>query len=177
MFHAIQQKIQRQRKRHSLIQELSTSQPSNETTATIDQLVQQEEAFNREALIALLSGTTAVIHIYLGGTLFILNGAGFLLLLAAHYAVPQRESYQQWTRDGMLGYTGVTVAGYALVRGVSGLLDPVGIGTKLVELGLMRVLWADREAAEQEPVFVFENEAQLFDLLTNEPIDNKPLLT
>ena len=87
-----------------------------------------------------------------------LNGVGFLAALAAHYGVPQRESYQQWTRDGLLGYTGFTVAGYFVVNGIGGWTNPLGIATKLVELGLIRVLWADRTAAKDKPVTFMENE-------------------
>ena len=141
----------------------STIQQKEEATVvSVEQQtgqIEQEEAFNRQALIAALTGTTAAIHIYLGGTLFVLNGVGFLAGLAAHYAVPQRESYQKWTREGLFGYTGVTVAGYFALKGLAGFASPIGLATKLVELGLMRVLWEDGQAAKQKRVVIIENES------------------
>ena len=137
-------------------------QKEDATVVSVEQqarILEQEEEFNRKALIAALTGTTAAIHIYLGGTLFVLNGVGFLAALAAHYAVPQRESYQKWTREGLFGYTGVTVAGYFALKGLAGFGSPIGLATKLVELGLMRVLWEDGKAAEQKRVVIIENES------------------
>lgn len=148
----IQQLISAQRQRGSLLHRLAEQEiPAD----SIDQaqLLKDEEAFNRQALIAALTSSTAVIHIYLGGTLFVLNGVGFLALLAAHYAVPPRESYRKWTRDGLLGYTSFTALAYFVVKGVSGWTNPIGIATKLIELGLIRVLWADR-AADNGPLIV-----------------------
>lgn len=114
-------------------------------------LVKDESNYNRKVLITTLTGATAVIHIALGGSLFILNGLGFLALLAAHEAVPKRESYRKWTREGLLGYTGFTVLGYMIVKGVQGWVAPIGILTKLIELGLIRVLWVDgQEASNNE---------------------------
>lgn len=137
-----------------LRQMLRTSTDKHE----IARLTDQETALNREALIAILTGTTAVIHIYLGSTLFVLNGAGYLALLAAHYAVPQRESYKQWTRDALYGYTGFTLVGYFVVKGVAGWTNPIGVATKLVELGLLHVLQADRKAADEAPVLLLQSE-------------------
>lgn len=168
--------IQTQRERGTLIRQLSTTDLMTETTEQLDLLLAQEETFNRQTLIKVLTGATAVIHIYLGGTLFVLNGAGFLALLALHYAVPQRESYQKWTRDGMFGYTGVTLAGYFAVRGTAGFLDPTGIVTKLIELGLMRVLWADRESAEKQPILIIEHQTQLAKDLASEIISSNSAL-
>ena len=158
MFNTILQKFNAQRERGNLIQRFTKEEAAGASVEEQARIIEQEEEVNRELLIAALTGTTAVIHIYLGGTLFVLNGVGFLAALAAHYAVPQRESYQKWTRDGLFGYTGFTVAGYFALKGVAGFANPIGVATKLVELGLMRVLWEDREAAKHKPVVIIESE-------------------
>lgn len=147
--------IRSQRRRGSLLQRLAEGEISAES---IDQtqLLKDEEAFNRQALIVALTTSTAIIHIYVGGTLFVLNGIGFLVLLAAHYTAPPRESYRKWTRDGLMGYTGFTTLAYFIVRGIGGWTSPIGVASKLVELGLIRVLWADRNADDGDPVLVLE---------------------
>lgn len=158
MLNTIMQKLNAQRERGNLIQHITKENAAGPSVEEQARILEQEEAFNRQALIAALTGTTAVIHIYLGGTLFVLNGVGFLAALGAHYAVPQRESYQKWTREGLFGYTGVTVAGYFALKGLAGFASPIGLATKLVELGLMRVLWEDGEAAKNKPVVIIESE-------------------
>jgi hypothetical protein len=158
MFSTIMQKVNAQRERGNSLQRLAKEEVAGASIEEQARMIEQEEQFNRELLIAALTGTTAAIHIYLGGTLFVLNGVGFLAGLAAHYAVPQRESYQKWTREGLFGYTGVTVAGYFALKGLAGFGSPIGIATKVVELGLMRVLWEDGEAAQQKPVVIIESE-------------------
>ena len=158
MFSTILKKLNGQRQRGHALQHTTKENAAGLSVEEQTRLIEKEEAFNREALIAALTGTTAAIHIYLGGTLFVLNGVGFLAALGAHYAVPQRESYQKWTREGLFGYTGVTVAGYFALKGLAGFASPIGLATKLVEMGLMRVLWEDAEAAKQKPVVIIESE-------------------
>ncbi|MCB9162466.1 MAG: hypothetical protein H6644_21900 [Caldilineaceae bacterium] len=113
----------------------------------LSQLQAQEAAFNRRVLIVALTGATAGLHLALGTQLFALNGLGYLALLGAHFATPDRESYRAYTRDALFGYTGVTVVGYFALRGTAGFADPTGMASKLIELGLMNVLWADRGSA------------------------------
>ena len=84
------------------------------------------------------------------------------VLLTTHYAVPQRESYRKWTRDGLFGYTGVTIASYFVVRGVAGWVDPLGMTAKLIELGLLRVLWAEQAASVDPVEIIFEEEQRLY---------------
>ncbi len=158
MFNAIAQKINTQRERSQFLQRMTKTELADKSKEQRVRILEEEEVFNRELLIAALTGTTAVIHVYLGGTLFVLNGIGFLAALGAHYAVPQRESYQKWTREGLFGYTGVTVAGYFALKGLAGFASPIGVATKVVELGLMRVLWEDAEAAKKKQVVVIEGE-------------------
>jgi len=152
MLNAIQKKFDEQRERRKLIESLT-----KEDAEQLQKLIKEEEEFNREVLIVALAGTTAAIHISLATPLFVLNGVGFLASLAAHRLVPQRESYQKYTRDALLGYTGFTAGGYFAVKGFLGFLDPLGVATKLVELGLLRVLWEEREAAKGKLVVVVES--------------------
>ena len=157
MFRSLAQGFRRQRQRGQLIRSLTTTPEDNDQR---EQLVAEEDWFNRQVMITGLTSTTAVIHIFLGGQLFILNGVGFLALLGAHYALPKRESYQKYTRDALFGYTGLTVAAYFLKYGTGGFNNVLGLGTKLVELGLMRVLWEDRVAAGPPAAFLLENGAE-----------------
>ncbi|HRI63642.1 MAG TPA: hypothetical protein PK156_05375, partial [Polyangium sp.] len=119
---------------------------SDEARSYLEAL-EREDARNREVLIAALTTTTAVIHIVLGGKLFVLNGAGFLALLAARHLLPKNEAYQSFARESLAGYTGLTIIAYFLEHGTTSFADVTGIGCKLIELGLLRVLWADHRAA------------------------------
>ena len=120
-----------------------------EVTETSVAIAEMSEAqITRDVLIITLTGTTAIIHLTLGSSLFVLNGVGYAGLLAAHYLVPPRETYRQYTRDALLGYTGFTFVAYFLVNGVPGAFTSVtGVVCKLVELGVLNVLWKDRQAA------------------------------
>ena len=140
MFERFKRSWQEQRERGALLsaqQELQEDVPPDVA----------EAAFNRKVLTAVLTGTTAVIHISLGGQLFVLNGLGFLALLAADNLVPERESYQKYTRGALFNYTGLTFAGYFALRGLAGFSSPVGMATKLVELGLLQVLREEDKVA------------------------------
>jgi hypothetical protein len=161
MLQNIRNKLVAQKERNQIFQQPMELEQFKQRFDQLKLVNQQEDAFNREALITLLTTTTAVIHVYLGGTLFVLNGVGFLALLAAHYAVPQRESYKKWTRDALFTYTGFTFVGYFVVKGLAGWTNPLGIATKLVELGLLRVLSADRKAAEDAPMLILQADEQL----------------
>lgn len=142
MFNTILQSFKQQQTRGRLIQKLIAAKDQQGTV-----LLAQEAAFNRQVAIIALTGATATIHIALGTPLFILNGVGYLALLGAHLAVPDRESYRTYTRNALLGYTGVTVIGYFALQGVAGFTDPLGVLNKLIELGLLNVLWEDRGSA------------------------------
>lgn len=138
MLNRIIHPYRQQRERGRLIRQLAPAQ--NEQAI---QLLAEEDAFNRKLLIITLTGATAVIHISLGTQLFVLNGLGYLVLLSTHLAVPERASYRKYTRSALWGYTGVTVVGYFALRGLTGFADATGMLTKLVELGLMGVLWEE----------------------------------
>lgn len=120
---------------------------SNSTTTLFDYIVHDTEG--RKLSIMALSGTTAALHILLGVQaglpLFIWNGAGFVAFAAGQYFVPQLEPYRSEVRDGFLAYTGTTIVAYFLVNGAGGLTSVVGMTTKLVEAGLLALLWQEAE--------------------------------
>ena len=88
--------------------------------------------------IVVLTLATAIIHLSLGLTLFILNGIGYIVLLALLYApIPGLAPYQQYVRYVLLAYTALTVILWLpLGTPYTGL----GYITKLIELGLIAVL-------------------------------------
>lgn len=111
----------------------------------------------REVLVISLTSATAILHLTLGTQLFVLNGVGYAGLLALHYLVPQKEIYRQYTRSALFGYTGVTVVGYFILNGVGSFTNPIGIANKLIELGLLAVLWQDQqEASGQSQVAMYQ---------------------
>lgn len=86
-----------------------------------------------------LTLATAIIHFTLvfPSVLFILNGLGFLALLAARYApLPALAPYRAWARWALLGYTALTVILWLIM----GLRAPIGYITKAVEVALIVLL-------------------------------------
>lgn len=124
------------------------AEPANRAAAMLNYVVQDEQG--RKLSIIALSGTTAALHLLLGVQagvpLFIWNGVGFVAFAAGQYFIPQLAPYRREVRDGFLAYTGTTVVAYFLVNGVGGLTSVVGMTTKLVEAGLIALLWNEAEA-------------------------------
>lgn len=118
------------------------------TPATFLNYVVQDEQGRKLSIIA-LSGTTAVLHVFLGLQagipIFIWNGAGFVAFAAGQYFVPELTPYRREVRDGFLAYTGTTIVAYFLVNGTSGLSSVIGMTTKLVEVALFALLWNEEE--------------------------------
>ena len=104
----------------------------------------------RKFSVITLTGATALIHIALGLQagipLFVWNGAGFIALLAGQYFTPQLEPYRAEVRDGFIAYSGATIVAYFLLQGAAGLFNPVGITTKVIEAGLIGLLWHEEGA-------------------------------
>lgn len=123
-----------------------TSDPAT-GAALFNYIVHDQEG--RKLSILALSGTTAALHILLGLQaglpLFVWNGAGFVAFAAGQYFIPQLEPYRSEVRDGFLAYTGTTMVAYFLVNGAGGLTSVVGMTTKLVEAGLLALLWQEAE--------------------------------
>lgn len=102
--------------------------------------------------IIVLTILTAAIHFFLGirslatpfGIMFILNGLGYLALLAALYFIPQLAAQRGLIRWLLLGYTAVTFVLYFVfnwpdIWSVWGLVD------KAIELLLIILLFLDRQ--------------------------------
>ncbi len=105
---------------------------------------------NRQKAIAGLTVATAVIHFILafrsGGffmVLFMLNGLGFLALLAALYFIPQLAGLRRIILWALFGFTAVTFTLY-FVRHWPNIWGPVGIINKLIELALMILLLREK---------------------------------
>lgn len=93
--------------------------------------------------IIVLTAATALIHLYLGllgFPLFILNGLGYLALLATLYLpVPQLARYHDAARWVLIGYTALTIFLWILV----GARTPIGYIDKLIEVALIALLILD----------------------------------
>jgi hypothetical protein len=100
---------------------------------------------NRNIVIA-LTLATAVIHIALLNPLMVLNGVGYLVLLAALYWVPQTAAYRPQLRYALIIYTAVTILGYFAING--DFTSVVGMGTKAIELALIVFLWREIQGAK-----------------------------
>jgi hypothetical protein len=98
-----------------------------------------------------LTVITAVIHLFLGITsdmpmflvLFILNGIGYLALIAALYFLKMFATNQSLIRYALMAFTAVTFVLY-FVFNWPNIWGPVGIVDKAVELVLIVLLWMDR---------------------------------
>ena len=100
----------------------------------------------RQKAIAALTVATALIHIVLGimseGTfmiIFILNGLGYLALLAALYFLPQFAAQRSLVRWALLAFTAVTFVLY-FVFNWPDIWSPMGIVDKVIELLLIILL-------------------------------------
>jgi hypothetical protein len=93
----------------------------------------------RISVIVLTVGT-ALIHLYLGlqgFPLFILNGLGYLALLAALILpIPVISDYRSLTRWVLVGYTALTIFLWILV----GARNSIGYADKVIELALIALL-------------------------------------
>lgn len=126
----------------SLVSEASVTGPA----AVVHDLVYNEQG--RKLSVITLTGATALIHIVLGLQggipLFIWNGAGFVAFLAGQYFAPELDPYRAEVRDGFIAYTGTTIVAYFLLQGSSGLRSPLGMTTKLIEAGIIGLLWHEK---------------------------------
>src|SRR5215210_8764406 len=90
--------------------------------------------------IILLTVGTAVIHLYLGlrgFPLFVLNGLGYLGLLAALILpIPRISEYRNLVRWVLVGYTGLTIFLWILV----GARNYIGYADKIIEIALIALL-------------------------------------
>lgn len=92
--------------------------------------------------IIVLTVATALIHLQLNfpDPVFILNGLGYLALLAALYLpVPQLARYHNAARWVLIGYTALTICLWILL----GARTPIGYIDKLIEVALIALLILD----------------------------------
>jgi hypothetical protein len=95
-------------------------------------------------LIIVFTLITALIHLIAGirftDYLFILNALGYLVLLVAvlrPFAFLQGQ--ERLVHYGFIAYTAVTIIAWLVING--DFTNPLGVGTKIVELLLIIVLW------------------------------------
>ena len=93
-----------------------------------------------------MAAATAAVHLYLGFLaglpLFVLNGLGYLALVAALYApVPQLATYRNIVRWTLIGYTTLTIILWIAI----GERTLVGYADKLVEVALIAPLVLERQ--------------------------------
>jgi uncharacterized membrane protein YeiH len=90
--------------------------------------------------VIVLTIGTALIHLYLGlqgFPLFILNGLGYLTLLAAlTLPIPRISQYRNLVRWVFVGYTALTIFLWILV----GARNAIGYTDKMIEIVLLALL-------------------------------------
>ena len=98
--------------------------------------------------IIVLTLVTAAVHLYLGFQglpLFVLNGLGYLALLAALYLpIPRLAPNQNAVRWALVGYTALTIVLWLVITG--GNSTAVGYMDKTVEVLLIVLLVAEDRA-------------------------------
>ncbi len=107
------------------------------------------------AAIAILTLVTVVIHFALvppmaqalgvGATVpFILNGVGYLVLLAAWWLRPAfLAGRHQLVTYAFMAFTAVTIVAYFAVNQGASFSNPIGLVDKVVEVLLIAALWMD----------------------------------
>ncbi len=97
--------------------------------------------------IILLTIATAGIHFTLlfPDPIFILNGLGYLALLAAYFLpLPFAKDNLSLVRWAFIGYTAVTVLAWVVMGEKSWPAGMMGYATKLIEVALLALLWRDK---------------------------------
>ena len=100
----------------------------------------------------MLTLATAAIHLYLGlsfgNTLFVLNGLGYLGILAIlQLPIPQLARFRGAARWALMGYAALTIALYLLDNpGMT-----IGYIDKAIEVALIALLLADAYRVRSEP--------------------------
>jgi hypothetical protein len=98
-----------------------------------------------------LTAVTAIIHLVLGvgslpdmfGIIFILNGLGYLALVAGLYFLPQMAAQRSMIRWALMGFTAVTFILYFIFN-LPNSISPFGLFDKAVELALIVLLWMEK---------------------------------
>jgi hypothetical protein len=103
--------------------------------------------------ITLLTVATAAIHFYVGAsfgsTLFVLNGVGYLALLAAFLLpLPQLARFREAVRWTLVGYAGLTIVLYFVLVPA---FRPIGLVDKAIEAALVALLLIDARRPPASP--------------------------
>ena len=97
--------------------------------------------------IVVLTLATALIHLQLAfpDPAFILNGLGYLTLLATLYLpLPRVARYRNTARWALIGYTALTIFLWALL----GARTPIGYIDKIIEILLILLLLAEARRSD-----------------------------
>jgi hypothetical protein len=97
--------------------------------------------------IILLTVATAAIHFSLlfPDPIFILNGLGYLTLLAAYFLpLPFARDNRSLVRWAYVGFTAVTILAWVVMGDKSWPAGMLGYITKLIEVVLIALLWRDK---------------------------------
>jgi hypothetical protein len=97
--------------------------------------------------IIVLTLITAIIHFTLlfPDPVFILNGLGYLTLLAAYFLpVPVAKDNRRLVRWIYMGFIVVTILAWVAIGDKSWPAGALGYFTKILELILLALLWNDR---------------------------------
>ena len=98
-----------------------------------------------QIVIILLTLATAGIHLSLvfPSVMFILNGLGYLALLAAFFLpIPLFTKNHNLVRWAFIAYTLVTIIAWVFI----GSKTPLGFTAKAIEVVLVVLLWLDRKS-------------------------------
>ncbi len=101
--------------------------------------------------VAGLTVATAIIHLVLGigspepmfKVLFILNGLGYLVLVAALYFLQPFTANRSLIRWALLGFTAVTIVMYFVFNGADAFKSAFGLADKAIEVVLIVLLFLD----------------------------------
>ena len=97
--------------------------------------------------IAVMTLGTALIHFRLNfpDPVFILNGLGYLALLAALFLpIPQIARYRNVVRFVLIGYAALTIFLWVLI----GARTPIGYIDKIIEIALISLLLLDARRSD-----------------------------
>ena len=133
------------------------------TTTTLTTRTSDSVFGGLQIAITILVAATALIHLFLGVTLivtltgptpqdagigeplaailavlFVCNFGGYIVLGVAHY-LPALRRFQRITRAGLISFATLAFVGYFVVDH-SQLINPIGLGDKVVELALIGLL-------------------------------------
>ena len=126
------------------------------TTSHVARPFTAVDAAIRLAIVGLTLGT-AYIHSTLGGLLFTLNAAGYLVAAAAMLAPLAIASRHRWfIRLGLMGYAAATIAGGA----ITGPYYSTAYVAKAIEVALIFLVAVDFLRADGNPVKVVKREVK-----------------